>query len=302
MRLAFAGFAHSHPFTDAGVARDLGVGEIDGWDGGEPGRFAAFRKLHTCEPAASLAELIARRPDAVVVTVRPALIAATVARVLRAGLPCFVNKPAAASASALAELDRAVAGHEERFLTSSVLRFAPAVVDLAERLAGRRVLGARALVRHDIAGFLTPERAWQDDPAEGGGTLVSLGLHGAELLDAVAGPGARAVAASRSVLVHPATRSEDTGTILVGWPDGRPGTIEVSGAGGEEVYEVAVQTEDGVHTTRLGGAPDWQEALGYRATMRTILAMAGGAASPLPWSRSRAVLECAVDAATMARA
>ncbi|MGC0421870.1 hypothetical protein [Embleya sp. AB8] len=41
MRLAFAGFAHSHPFTDAGVAGELGVSELHGWDGGEPARFAA---------------------------------------------------------------------------------------------------------------------------------------------------------------------------------------------------------------------------------------------------------------------
>ncbi|MYS87679.1 Gfo/Idh/MocA family protein [Embleya scabrispora] len=300
MRLAFAGFAHSHPFTDAGVARDLGVRRIDGWDAGEPERFAAFRERHECEPAESLAELLGRRPDAVVVTVRPALIADTVARVLRAGVPCFVNKPAAASAAALAELDRAVAGYEERFLTTSVLRFAPAVTELAERIAGRRVLSARALVRHDIAGFLTPERAWQDDPAEGGGTLVSLGLHGAELLDAAAGPGARVLAATGSVLVHPTTRSEDVGAILLGWPDGRVGTIEVAGVGGDEVYEVAVQTEDGVETARLGGT-DWQEALGYRATMRAVLAMAAGDPSPVPWPRTRAVLTCATTAATLSR-
>jgi predicted dehydrogenase len=302
MRLAFAGLAHSHPFIDAGVAREMGVHDIDVWDGGEADRLAAFRERYpTCEPVGSLAELLARGPAAVVVTTRPGLIPDTVASVLRAGLPCFVNKPAAASADALAALDRVVAGHEERFMTTSVLRFAPAVVELAARTAGRRVLGARALVRHDIAGFLTPERSWQDDPAEGGGTLISLGLHGAELLDAVAGPGARVLAANRSVLVHRATRSEDQGAVLLGWPDGRLGTIEVSGAGGDEVYEVAVQTEDAVETLRLGG-PDWLDALGYRGTMRAILAMAGGAASPLPWERSRAVLECAVQAAATARA
>ena len=302
MRLAFAGLAHSHPFTDAGVARSLGVRDLDAWDGGEPARMVAFRERHPdVEPAPCLDDLLARRPDAVVVTTRPESIAATVAAVLRAGVPCFVNKPAAATAADLDALDRAVRGHEERFLTSSVLRFAPAVVELAERVARERVVSARASVRHDIAGFLTADRRWQDDPARGGGTLISLGLHGAELLDAAAGPGARVLSATRSVMVHAETASEDVGAVVVGWPDGRIGTIEVAGVGGDELYEVAVQTEHGVHTARLGGA-DWQEALGYRGTMRAVLAMAGGAASPLAWERGRAVLACVTNAAALARA
>jgi len=262
----------------------------------------AFRERHAdVEPASGLDELLARRPDAVVVTTRPESIAPTVATVLRAGIACFVNKPAAASAADLDALDRAVRGHEERFLTSSVLRFAPAVVELAERVAHERVVGARATVRHDIAGFLTADRRWQDDPARGGGTLISLGLHGVELLDATVGPGARVLSATRSVMVHTDTASEDVGAVVVGWPDGRIGTIEVAGLGGDEVYEVTVQTEHGVHTARLGGA-DWQEALGYRGTMRAVLAMAGGAASPLAWERGRAVLACVTNAAALARA
>ncbi|MGH8793778.1 MAG: Gfo/Idh/MocA family protein, partial [Stackebrandtia sp.] len=218
MRIGFAGLAHSHPFTDAATARAQGVEDVVAWSD-DPTRLEAFRRDCDCLAVDSLPALLARRPDAVVATLRPAEVAGVVAAVLDAGVPCFANKVVAATPAQLEALDKAVRGREDRFFTASVLRFAPAVRALAAELESAVPVLARAVVRHDISMFLRPERRWQDDPAVGGGTLVSVGLHGVELLDAVLGEGVQAAAAERAVRAVRDTRSEDAAALLLRWPD-----------------------------------------------------------------------------------
>ncbi|MEU3274466.1 Gfo/Idh/MocA family oxidoreductase [Saccharomonospora sp. NPDC006951] len=296
MRIGFAGLAHSHPFTDAAVARAQGVEDIVVYSE-EPERLALFRHEHECHVAASLGDLLATRPGVVIVTAKPAEVPGLAEAVLGAGIPCFANKVLAVDETQLAALDRVVREHSSRFFTSSVLRFSPAVAELTAALI-EPPLVARATVRHDIAAFLRPERAWQDDPREGGGTLVSVGLHGLELLDAVAGEGMRTVSALRATRVR-ASASEDTGTVLLRWPDGTLGSVELIGAGTER-YEVAVQTASGELRRTLTG-PDQLTALGYRDTMRAVLRMADGDAPAVPWPRSRQVLLAGLEAARLAR-
>ncbi|APU15771.1 MULTISPECIES: hypothetical protein [Actinoalloteichus] len=300
MRIGFLGLAHSHPFTDAGVARSLGVDEVVVWSD-EPARLARFRTEHACRVAASPAALLAARPDVVVVTVRPAAAADAVGRVLAAGVPCFGNKLLTADQRGLDALDAAVAQAPDRFLTTSVLRFAPAVAALSARIEPADVLTARAEVAHDIGAFLTPERRWQDVPATGGGTLISVGLHGIEMLDAVLRPatGLAPVAGVGATRMHD-TASEDVGVLLLRGPDDLPATVEVVGVGAAERYAVTLHTRTGRVEAVLDGA-DPLEALGYRGTMRAVLRMAGGAPSEVAWARSRAVLHTAILAAETAR-
>ncbi|MBB5920901.1 putative dehydrogenase [Actinoalloteichus hoggarensis] len=300
MRIGFLGLAHSHPFTDAGVARSLGVDDIVVWSD-EPERLARFRGDHPCRVVDSPAALLAARPDVVVVTMRPAAAPEAVRRVLAAGIPCFGNKLLAVDERGLDTLDAAVAQAPDRFLTTSVLRFSPAVAELSARVAPGDVLAARAEVAHDIGAFLAPERAWQDDPATGGGTLLSVGLHGIELLDAVLRPqtGFSPVAALGAARVHD-TASEDVGVLLLRGPDGLPATVEVVGVGPGERYAVTLHTSSGRAEAVLEGA-DPREALGYRGTMRAVLRMAAGASSEVDWTRSRAVLHAAIRSARTAR-
>ncbi|WP_165912906.1 Gfo/Idh/MocA family protein [Tamaricihabitans halophyticus] len=296
MRIGFAGLAHSHPFTDAGVARSEGVEDIVVCST-EPDRLAMFQQQYDCHVVHSLAELLAAGPDVVIVTARPGKATALIEGVLAAGVPCFANKVVAANEVQLEELDRVVSGHPGRFCTSSVLRFSPAVVELKAQLSEPALL-VRATVRHDISAFLRPERAWQDDPQQGGGTLVSVGLHGVELLDAVLGEGARTVSALRASHVHP-TNSEDTGAVLLRWPTGALGSIELVGAGTEH-YAISAQTATQELHHALAG-PDKLTALGYRDAMRAILRMAEGEPAPVPWQRSREVLRAVLEAAKLAR-
>lgn len=283
MLIALAGLATSHPYADARTLSPqagLAVWEPDAE------RLARFRSEHPDAAVVdSLDALLATRPDGVVLTVPTPGVAAALDRVLDSGLPCFVNKPAAATTEQLDALHRVVARAPELVLSSSVLRFAPDFV--AFDVPREDILSVRATVRHDVSLWATGYNPWQDDPAAGGGTLVTMGIHGVELLVALLGPQVRLVGAARAVRRYAALRSEDTGVLAVQWSDGVPGTVEVLGVTDGETYEVTVHTAAGERRVVLSGGED---ALGYRATIEAFLRMVGGERSPVPWEQTRAVL------------
>ncbi|MFI7489924.1 Gfo/Idh/MocA family protein [Micromonospora echinaurantiaca] len=294
MRIALAGLATSHPYTDARALRDHA--ELVVWEP-DPQRLARFRaEQPDVAVAPDLAGLLATRPDGVVLTVPTSDVPDALAQVLARELPCFVNKPAAATVDQLDRLERVVAPAAELVLTSSVLRFAPdfAAFDVPRE----EVLSVRATVRHDVGLWATGYNPWQDDPTIGGGTLVMMGLHGVELLVALLGPAVRLVGAAGTVRHHRGLRSEDTGVLALQWADGVPGAVEVLGVSEGEAYEVTVHTAAGERRVVLRGGAD---QLGYRDTIDAFLGMVRGAPSPVPWAQTRAVLGVLAAARATAR-
>ncbi|MDP3951390.1 Gfo/Idh/MocA family oxidoreductase [Microbacterium sp.] len=293
MKVGFAGLVMSHAFSDArnvqacGAQHDLIVIDED------EARIARFLDEHpSASRAEGLAELLNQRPDVVVVTVPPAQVAAVVATILDASIPVVVNKPAAASFDQLAGLDRAVAGRSEQFLTSSVLRFAPAVdefiVDRAE------LLSVRVTVRHDVSWWIDSPSAWQDDRNLGGGTAVMMGVHGFELLDAIVGPGFEVSWVSASKRHLPLLQSEDVVIVGVEWRDGLAGTVEILGHSDREGYEVVLQERSG--TRRLSLGQQLHDSFGYDGFAMAILSLGAGETTPVAWSRSRGVLAAVAEA------
>ena len=302
MRIAIAGLATSHPYTDATTLREHA--ELAVWEP-DPARLQTFVDRHPeVAVAPDLAGLLATEPDGVVLTVPTPKVAAALAEVLARDLPCFVNKPAAATAAQLAALDEVVAKAPDRVLSSSVLRFAPALAGLSvpQNVPRAEVTSARVTVRHDVGLWATGYNPWQDDPAEGGGTLVTMGLHGVELLVAVLGPDVELVSAVRAVRRYPTLRSEDTGLLLLRWTDGVTGVVEVLGASDTESYEVVLHTAAGDERVVLAGGEDTERSLGYRDTIAAFLTMVAGAPSPVPWAQTHAVLRALVDARAVAPA
>jgi len=283
MLIALAGLATSHPYADARTLSEYAALLV--WEP-DADRLKRFLSEHpAARVAPDLATLLAARPDGVVLTVPTADVAAALSRVLDRGLPCFVNKPAAGTAEQLDALDRIVPGAPGLVLSSSVLRFAPDFAAFAVDRA--EVLTARVTVRHDVSLWATGYNPWQDDPAVGGGTLVTMGLHGVELLVALLGTEVRLVGAATTTRRYRTLRSEDTGLLALQWSDGVPGVVEVLGVADGEAYEVTVQTPAGERRVVLrGGEGD----LGYRATIDAFLGMVAGAPSPVPWAQTRAVL------------
>lgn len=286
MRIAFAGLATSHPYTDARtLARH---GQLHVWEPDEE-RLGRFTGEHPgAVVARSLEELLATGPDGVVLTVRTPLVADALKSVLETGAPVFVNKPAAATREQLAAVDELAAPAAARILSSSVLRFAPAFA--AARVEPGEVLAVRATVRHDVGLWAGGYNAWQDTPGEGGGTMVTMGIHGVELLVALLGPDVRLAGAAGATRHYDGLRSEDTGVMALRWGSGVTGTVEILGVSEEESYTVTVHTKDASEQIVIA------DDLGYEGTIDAFLAMVGGGPSPVPWEQTRAILDILIAA------
>lgn len=290
MRIALAGLATSHPYTDARtLARhaELVVWEPDGE------RLRRFTEEHPgARVAGSLAEALADGPDGVVLTVPNPRVPEALAAVLETGAACFVNKPAAATREQLDRLDR-LAIHD-RVMSGSVLRFAPGFAGV--KAEPGEVLSVRATVRHDVGLWATGYNAWQDTPSEGGGTLVTMGVHGVELLVALLGPEVRLVGAAGATRHYGTLRSEDTGVLALQWESGVTGVVEVLGVSDQESYGVTLHRRDGADRVVIEPGDDPVLGLGYAGTIEAFLRMVAGAPSPVPWAQTRAILGVLVDA------
>ncbi|MFI7224724.1 Gfo/Idh/MocA family protein [Nonomuraea angiospora] len=294
MRVVLAGLATSHPYTDARtLARHA---ELVVWEQ-DPERLRRFTGEHpAAKVAGSLREALATGPDGVVLTVPGPQVPEALAWVLETGAPCFVNKPAAASRAQLDALDRLAIG--DRVLSSSVLRFAPAFAGV--RVDPAEVLAVRATVRHDVGLWADGYNAWQDTPGEGGGTMVTMGIHGVELLVSLLGPDVRLVGAAGAKRHYQGLRSEDTGVMALRWGSGVAGTVEILGVSEGEAYTVTVHRRDGSESIVIESGDDPVKGLGYEGTIDAFLSMVRGAPSPVPWEQTRAILDVLVTAREVA--
>ncbi|MCA2182446.1 Gfo/Idh/MocA family oxidoreductase [Nonomuraea glycinis] len=290
MRIVFAGLATSHPYADARtLARHA---ELVVWER-DPERLRRFaEEFPQARVVDSLARALDSGPDGVVLTVPNPQVPEALGEVLKTGVACFVNKPAAATREQLARLDRLPI--HERVMSSSVLRFAPAFAGV--RVDPGDVLSVRATVRHDVGLWATGYNAWQDTPAEGGGTMVTMGVHGVELLVALLGPEVRLVGAARATRHYDTLRSEDTGVLALQWGSGITGVVEIVGVSDGESYGVTVHRRGGSEHIVIEGGDDPVLGLGYAGTIEAFLRMVGGAPSPVPWRQTRAILDVLVSA------
>ncbi|MFE3449368.1 Gfo/Idh/MocA family protein [Nonomuraea sp. NPDC059194] len=290
MRIALAGLATSHPYTDARtLARHA---ELVVWEQ-DPDRLRRFTDEHPgAKVAAGLDDLLATGPDGVVLTVPNPQTPGALRAVLETGAPVFVNKPAAATRAQLDALDRLEI--TDRVLSSSVLRFAPAFT--AAEVDPAAVLSVRATVRHDVGLWATGYNPWQDTPGEGGGTMVTMGIHGVELLVALLGPDVRLAGAAGAIRHYDGLRSEDCGVMALRWDSGVTGAVEIIGVSEAEAYTVTVHTREGSRDIVIEGGDDVLKGLGYEGTVEAFLAMVDGAPSPVPWAQTRAVLDVLVSA------
>ena len=305
LRVAFAGLAHSHPYTDAANVRAAGA-EVVGVHDADAAAAEDFAARFGGAATASAGDLAALRPDLVIATPRPHEVVSFLQVLGAASAPVFANKVIAATAAQLAEVDRAVSASTAPVGTSSVLRFAPALTALAAEVDAAEVLGIRVHAQHDNAAFQLPERAWQDDPRHGGGTLVTVGVHAWEMLDVVL-PGARLIDGSGWTRLRrgSATASEDAAGFagLVRVRDRErdiPVQVLVTGVPGADAYSVDVVTAEGIRTVSLD-VDDANEQLGFHGLIRSLLDAASHGTTAAPWAEARVVVANTVRAAEIAR-
>jgi predicted dehydrogenase len=302
--IGFAGLATSHPYTDASTVSKAHPGAaLHVW---EPDADRLARFLGTSGTVVvhdTLNALVAARVDGAIISRRPPEVADTVAAFAGHDMPLFINKPAAATLEQLAEVDAVVRPIAARVMSTSVLRFAHPLRAMAGRLDRDRTLSARAVVKHDVGRWLQGATDWQDDPEVGGGCLVTIGIHGLELLVSLLGPDVDVVSASAEVRHLRGLRSEDSAIMTLRWRDGILATVVVVGVAESESYEVILETVDGAEALALPSAD--ADPLGYRSTIEAFLELvrdhrAGRPiASPVPWDETHAILRTIASASSL---
>ncbi|WP_426622341.1 hypothetical protein [Microbacterium sp. As-52] len=316
LRVAFAGLAHSHPYSDAANVRALGA-EVVGVHDADAGAAEEFALRFGGAAVASLDLLTALRPDLVIATPRPHDARGFLHLLGSRDAPVFVNKVIAPTGARFAEIDRVLTASSAPVGTSSVLRFAPALVALAGQIGGEDVLALRVHAQHDNAAFQLPDRAWQDDPRRGGGTAVTVGVHAWEMVDVLL-PGAALVSGSGWTRTRPGSTSasEDAAGIegLLRVPGAErevPVQVLVTGTPGADAYGAEVVTAAGIRSVSLdvdgdqdtvgdqGEGPN--ETLGFRDLIHALLDAAQRGATVAPWGESRVVVANTIRAAEIAR-
>jgi len=293
VRVAYAGVAHSHPFVDAANLNARGAQIVGVWDEDDPRRRREFAARFGAPEFAHLDELLARSPDVVVATPRTPRAADVALACARTGVPVFFNKTVAADDAGLARW-RALPP-APRF-TSSVLRFAPALVAFAADLEGHRPRAVELHAQHDIAAFLEGDRRWQDDPAGAGGTLVNIGVHAWEMLDVLL-PGVTVDVLSAARVVGDAPTTSELLATVHARIDALAVTATVSGVGGSDRYGVRVWTDEGIHELVL---PDDLDGLGYGGAADAVVQLARGVVA-VDAARTATVYRNTIAAARAAR-
>lgn len=303
--IAFAGLATSHPFTDAAsVLSRHPHARIHVWEREHERLNEFLLKFPSSTVHNDLESLAKVANDGVIVTVRPPEAAATVSAFVVSGVPLFINKPAAATLEQLAALDPVVRPISSRVLTSSVLRFAQPLVDVRAGLNTERVLSARATVRHDVGRWLRGSTAWQDEVLVGGGSIVTIGIHGIELLVSILGSDVEVVSAESSIRLLAGLKSEDVATIGLRWRNGVLGTVDLVGVAANETYALTIETADGPISIELPAADD--DPFGYANAVDAFLGMVADfragyeVCSPVGWDETYAILHGVATAALLA--
>lgn len=291
MKIAYVGLADSHPFSDADhvtVLRD--DVEFHIWDD-HVSRVEQFLMNY---PAAvvhpSFEQLVAAQPDGALLTMPPSRVAPLTASLLATSCAVAITKPAATNEAELHALHEAVAGAEDRVLTSSILRFAP---DLP---ASDTVTRAHVVAAHNISYWTAPGSRWQD---EAGGLIPMMGVHAFELLEALLGPTIAVTDCVAKKTSELALRSPD---IAVGSAEnarGTTATFTIDGTASGQSYAVQYTDADGEHEVTIGSSGG-ADPFGSIAMTRHLLAMADSAPSPLAWTETTGVLRCVAEARRLA--
>lgn len=296
MRIAVVGLAYSHPYTYTQILLRRGHTVTHVWDD-VPGRLREFSENFGAAPVASPGEIPAGEIDGVIATSRLPERIDHALMFLEKGVPTYTSKPAAVTVEQIGKIAAAVRRTGTPWLSTSVLRYAPALRALKAHLdAGKAgtIIQVRATACHFISHYMQEPGIWQDDPKRGGGSIINMGVHSLEMLSVLVGPDIRRVWCAAGRRFHKESLSEDAAVIALEWEGALPGVIEVAcgvkgesfGAqvfGREAILKFTVPKGDvqDAAGAALGDVDPWVE-FGYVGTMEAFIGMCQTRRMPVP--------------------
>ena len=186
-----------------------------------PERARALCAAHGGRACASVAELLARRPDVVIVAAIHDQLAGLTEQALGAGAHVLVEKPAGLGTREIDRLRGAQAAAGRLVKVGFNHRFHPALAELAAEVhSGEHGPLMHVRARYGHGGRPGYDREWRAQPARsGGGELIDQGMHLLDLVHWLAGPLPLHSALLRTQFWD--TQVDDNAALLLGAPDDR---------------------------------------------------------------------------------
>lgn len=315
MNIAVVGLAFTHPYTYTEILHRMGHRVTHVWDD-MPARLDEFVAKYGATPVATPEAIPTDQVDGVIATGRIPERVDHAILFLERGLPVYSSKPMATSLEQLDRLLATVRRTGSPLMSTSVLRYAPALLALRKHLEQGRLgtlISVRAVSAHDISMYMREPNRWQDDPQRGGGTIITMGIHAVEPLVVLAGPKIRRVWCCASRRVHAQSFSEDAALITLEWEDGLLGIADVPCGVNTEYFSIELfgsksslkcsipkgDVQDALGTA-VGDADAWDE-FGYTSTIAAFLDMCHTRAMPIPLEESAAIARVLLAARASAR-
>jgi len=296
MKFAVVGLAYSHPYTYTQILQRTGHTITHVWDD-VPERLAEFSEKFGVPAVADPAGIPTAGLDGVICTHRLPERLDQAVMFLEKGVPTYTSKPAATSLDQLEKITTAVRRTGTPWFSTSVLRYAPAVLSLKaylEKGKAGALIQVRATSCHYISHYMQEPGIWQDDPRRGGGSIINMGIHALEMLSVLVGPRVRRVWCQAGKRFHTESLSEDAAVIGLEWADGLPGMIEVPCGVKGESFGVEVFGREAIlkfsipkgdiqeaSGAALGDVDPWVE-FGYAGTMAAFVEMCRTRRMPVP--------------------
>lgn len=276
MRIGLAGVGHWHAAMHLDAIRHAGAQVAAVWDA-DPLVAATFAQTAGVAVAASLAALLASRPDLLVVMGHPLAVPAMARATLAAGVPMVLEKPAAPTTAAL----MTIAPDADQFVAVPLAnRCSP----LWAELARMRADGRAGVVTHAHFRIINgpPDRyrsdgvAWMLDPAvAGGGALRNLGLHAVDAAQMVFDGVMPEIAAAQVGAMMYGEAADDYALATLRRPGGPVVTVETG-------YTYASRAPGGDFEWRVGAVGAYLIDRGDTCTVATLDDAAVRTLAPLP--------------------
>ncbi|MBM1173655.1 Gfo/Idh/MocA family protein [Microvirga arabica] len=200
MRVCLLGVSHWHAAMHLDAVRSSGGKVTDVWDS-VAGAGASFADAHGVAVCDRVEQALERKPDLAVVMGSPGNVPDLALKIVSAGIPIILEKPAAPTTSALMHIVEAARSSGTFVGVPLPNRFGPifrtmAELEAEERL-GKLAHGHFRIVNGPPQRYRDDGVGWMLDPAvSGGGALRNLGIHGIDAALSLAQGTLRVVSAS----------------------------------------------------------------------------------------------------------
>ncbi|MFC4242504.1 Gfo/Idh/MocA family protein [Gryllotalpicola reticulitermitis] len=235
MKIGIISFAHTHAAAYAAILRDRPDVECIATDPGHTTRAAGESGGRELAEQIGIGyvdtidELLAWRPDAVVVTSENARHADDAVRAAAAGAHVLCEKPLATTRADALRIIDACEKAGVWLMTAFPVRFTPQYARLAHRVQAGD-LGAVLSISGANNGRLPTARAWFTDPAlAGGGAVADHTVHVADLIFGLFPEvDASEVFAVANRMLHPQREAETAGLVSIRYANGLTAVIDCS--------------------------------------------------------------------------